>query len=168
MRIVLAGPESSGKSSLAVFLSGFYKGRLILEYSRSFLNSTQRKIGPEDIMHMAINQHDISLHHYLGEGIQFEDCDLLNYIIWLDLKFKMNNTEIEKLWLKSSPDLYLLCFHDILWEYDPLREDPKGRGTIFRKYQEYLENAGFNYQIITGAGIQRINRAKFFINQIMK
>lgn len=119
-------------------------------------------------MHMAINQHDISLHHYLGEGIQFEDCDLLNYIIWLDLKFKMNNTEIEKLWLKSSPDLYLLCFHDILWEYDPLREDPKGRGTIFRKYQEYLENAGFNYQIITGAGIQRINRAKFFINQIMK
>ena len=71
--------------------------------------------------------------------------------------------------IKNHPyDLYLLCYPDIDWEPDVLRENPHNRLELFELYKKELETRHLNYRIIKGEGNLRFDNAVKTVNQFLK
>ena len=158
-KLILIGPESTGKTTLSIYLAKLYNFDLITEYSRIYLSKTSNSYSYEDLKKIAIQQNQIEK----GNGSEkiIVDTDLLTIKIWSEFKYGSCDAEIEK--IISSYDrkkrYYLLLKDDIKWEYDPLRESKNDRSEIFSLHKSLLEKKGFNYSIISGTGINRINNA---------
>ena len=65
--------------------------------------------------------------------------------------------------IKEDYDHYLICYPDIPWEKDTLRENPYDRKRIFKLYLNELNNK--SYTIISGSEINRIKQAQKIINK---
>ena len=158
-KLILIGPESTGKTTLSIYLAKLYNFDLITEYSRIYLSKTSNSYSYEDLKKIAIQQNQIEKDN--GSEKIIIDTDLLTIKIWSDFKYGSCDPEIEK--IISSYDrkkrYYLLLKDDIKWEYDPLRESKNDRSEIFSLHKNLLEKKGFNYSIISGTGINRINNA---------
>ena len=168
MRMVFTGPESTAKSSLATWVSNYYKYRLIPEYSRIYLKDKAGCYDQNDIMQMAVRQHCMAFEGRGGAMGQIEDCDLLTYLIWLFYKYGELDQDIYLMWLDNLPSLYLLCAPDILWHADPLREHPDDRKVLFSIYMKFLNSARAPFCIITGQANQRVTRTIFWIESYRK
>lgn len=167
MRIVFTGPESSGKTSLANFISYQYKGKLIPEYSRQYLNENGPLYTKDEITQMAISQHTKAINCHSNANLQIEDGDLLTYIVWQQVKYGRINEHLMELWHTNAPDLYLICFPDLPWIYDPLREHPMDREMLFKIYLATISKNGLKYQIISGVGQQRLSLVNFYLRSLV-
>ena len=158
-KLILIGPESTGKTTLSIYLAKLYNFDLITEYSRIYLSKKRNYYVYEDLKKIAIKQNQIERDNRSEKIIM--DTDLLTIKIWSEFKYGSCDPEIEK--IISSYDrnkrYYLLLKDDIKWEYDPLRESKNDRAEIFSLHKNLLEKKGFNYSIISGTGINRINNA---------
>ncbi len=160
--IVLTGPESCGKSWLAVQFSNKYKGTLIPEYSREYLARTKAAYEQEDLFKMA-ETHRSQLLQQAKSHLVVCDTDLLTYYIWNKVKYKEDNRQLLNWWLETLPDFYILTYPDIKWQFDPLRESPQLRQELFNLYRRELESQKLPYGIVTGNGMLRFARAEFFV-----
>ena len=158
-KLILIGPESTGKTTLSIYLAKLYNFDLITDYSRIYLSKTSNSYSYEDLKKIAIQQNQIEKDN--GSEKIIVDTDLLTIKIWSEFKYGSCDPEIEK--IISSYDrkkrYYLLLKDDIKWEYDPLRESKNDRSEIFSLHKNLLEKKGFSYSIISGTGINRINNA---------
>ena len=158
-KLILIGPESTGKTTLSIYLAKLYNFDLITEYSRIYLSKTSNSYSYEDLKKIAIQQNQIEKDN--GSEKIIMDTDLLTIKIWSEFKYGSCDPEIEK--IISNYDrkkrYYLLLKDDIKWEYDPLRESKNDRSEIFSLHKNLLEKKGFNYSVISGTGINRINNA---------
>ena len=78
-------------------------------------------------------------------------------------KFKSLNHLIEQYLSETQFDLIVLCYPDIPWEYDPLRENPNDRDRLFSLYLETIQNSGVEYVVVQG---NRENRLKKVLNKL--
>ena len=167
-RISITGPESTAKSWLTKELAKYYDAVYVEEYSRLYLK-TNTDYSKNDILKIAQKQlereNEIAA---TNEGIIFCDTDILVNKIWSNYVFNEYNTWIENKFLQHEYGLYLLCYPDIEWEYDPLRENPSNRMEIFMLYKNELTKAGFNYQIIDGLNNKRLENAVRAIDSYME
>ena len=158
-KLILIGPESTGKTTLSVHLAKLYNFDLIAEFSREYLSKKNNSYDYEDLKKIAIQQNQIEKNNNSEKIII--DTDLITIKIWSEFKYGSCDSEIEK--IISSYDrnnrYYLLLKDDIKWEYDPLRENKNDRSEIFLLFKNLLEKEGLNYSIISGTGINRINNA---------
>ena len=158
-KLILVGPESTGKTTLSNYLAKLYNFDLITEYSRIYLSKKSNSYSYEDLKKIAIKQNQIEKDN-CSEKIII-DTDLLTIKIWSEFKYGSCDPEIEKIISNYDRNkrYYLLLKDDIKWEYDPLRESKNDRSEIFSLHKNLLEKKGFNYSIISGIGINRINNA---------
>lgn len=158
-KLILIGPESTGKTTLSVHLAKLYNFDLIAEYSREYLSKKNNSYDYEDLKKIAIQQNQIEKNNNSEKIII--DTDLITIKIWSEFKYGSCDSEIEK--IISSYDrnnrYYLLLKDDIKWEYDPLRENKNDRSEIFLLFKKFLEKEGLNFSIITGTGVSRVNNA---------
>ena len=138
-KLILIGPESTGKTTLSVHLAKLYNFDLIAEYSREYLSKKNNSYDYEDLKKIAIQQNQIEKNNNSEKIII--DTDLLTIKIWSEFKYGSCDSEIEK--IISSYDrnnrYYLLLKDDIKWEYDPLRENKNDRSEIFLLFKKLLE-----------------------------
>ena len=164
-KLILIGPESTGKTTLSVHLAKLYNFDLIAEYSREYLSKKNNSYDYEDLKKIAIQQNQIEKNNNSEKIII--DTDLLTIKIWSEFKYGSCDSEIEK--LISSYDrnnrYYLLLKDDIKWEYDPLRENKNDRSEIFLLFKKLLEKERLNFSIITGTGVSRVNNAIKIVEQ---
>ena len=166
MRIAITGPESTGKSELGFNLSKHYGIPLVPEYARKYLAQLQRPYNRSDLTTIAKGQQ--SLWKTYDDGRSFiSDTEMLTIKIWSEVKYQKCDGFISKAFRDQSFDLYLLCYPDILWQSDELREHPEknDRTQLFSLYRETLENMGFAYRIIQGEGDDRLKSAIEIINR---
>ena len=146
LKIIVTGPESSGKTTLCKSLSKHFKIPFIEEYARGFLNELGRDYTQSDLLKIAREQLQSELNS------QLLDTDLITIKIWSEYKYESCDkwilSQIEK--QKSENRFYLLCKPDIPWEADPLRENPNNREDLFELYKEELGNLGHDYFIVEG------------------
>ena len=158
-KLILIGPESTGKTTLSIYLAKLYNFDLITEYSRTYLSKTSNSYSYEDLKKIAIQQNQIEKDNSSEKIII--DTDLLTIKIWSEFKYGSCDPEIKK--IISSYDrkkrYYLLLKDDIKWEYDPLRESKNDRSEIFSLHKNLLQKKGFSYSIISGIADNRINNA---------
>lgn len=162
-RIVLTGPESTGKSALARQLAAHFETEFVPEFARDYLSSLHKPYQEADLLLMAQEQMQ-SEDHYAAlarNGLLFCDTDLYVIKIWSEHKYGRCHPWILEQIAARHYDLFLLCDIDMPWEEDPLREhpDPEMRQYFFKLYQENLKAAGQPFAVISGLGEERLMHA---------
>jgi len=146
VKVIVTGPESSGKTTLCKALSKRFRIPFSKEYAREYLDSLNRDYKQSDLTEIAKKQLQAE------NGIQLLDTDLITLKIWSEYKYgSCNNWILEQIERqKTEKRFYLLCKADIPWQADPQRENPNNREELFGLYKEELTNLGYDYFIIEG------------------
>ena len=145
-KIIITGPESSGKTTLCKNLANHFKLACSKEFARCYLEKNGYNYNQSDLLEIAKGQ-------LLSEkNYQILDTDLITIKIWSEYKYESCDSWIlEKInEQKLEQRFYLLCKPDIPWQSDPLRENPDNRDELFEIYKMELENLGYNYYIVEG------------------
>ena len=157
LKIIITGPESSGKTTLCKALSKHFNLPSQKEYARKYLDELERDYKKNDLMEIAKGQLKSE------QNTQLLDTDLITIKIWSNYKYgscdKWILDQLEK--QKSENRYYLLCKPDIPWESDQQRENPNDREEIFEIYKKELGALGPDYFIVEGG-----NRTKNSISKI--
>ena len=151
-KIIVTGPESSGKTTLCKALSIHFKIPFTEEYAREYLNNLGRKHSQSDLKEIAKGQLENEQTTTNKPQLSLYDTDLITIKIWSKYKYgscdKWILDQIER--QKSENRFYLLCNPDIPWQADVQRETPHEREELFEIYKKELEHLGHNYFIIKG------------------
>ena len=156
LRVVLTGPESTGKTQLAAQLAREFGCLWTPEIAREYLTEHGAGYGPEDVRTMARLQAERSAELAASSAqLVFDDTDVLTHRIWYREKYGERDPELEAMPLEG--DLYLLCAPDLAWAADPLREHPKesDRARHFKLYKTELEYSKKTYAVVSGQGSAR-------------
>lgn len=178
LKIMLTGPESSGKTTLCELLSKHYKAPLVAEYARAFFEKKQTpQYEQSDLALIAQGQIESEiLQSQQNPTILICDTDILTIKIWSEVKYGNCSTYLTQLidnQFKNDNLLYtthyFLCSPEgIEWEYDPLRENPNDREDLFKIYENALENYGKSYDILRGGIKERLAFAISIIEKMKK
>jgi len=145
-KIIVTGPESSGKTTICNGLSIYFKVPHSKEFAREYLSERKTKYNQEDLLKIAKGQ------FYSEKNNIILDTDLITIKIWSIYKFKYCESwildQIEK--QKQESRIYLLCKPDIPWEADSLRENRNNRMELFNIYLKEINNLRHKYYIIDG------------------
>ena len=157
LRIVLTGPECSGKTELTNSLSKYFKMPFVPEYAREYLSKKNKEYNLSDLL--KINDIQTKIQNATDGEMVFWDTDILTIIIWAKEKFNTKNEIFEKSLNENVPHFYLLCNPDLEWEHDDLRESPNDRYRLLREYQSILTKRRIPYAHIQGKGKIRLANA---------
>ena len=145
-KIIITGPESSGKTTLCQQLSNHFNIPFTQEFARLYVDSLDRDYIINDLLSIAKQQLKSEFNS------QLLDTDLITIKIWSEYKYgrcdKWILDEIEK--QKSEKRFYILCSPDIAWQTDSQRENPNDRKKLFEIYKKELENLKHKYFILNG------------------
>ena len=171
--VVITGPESSGKSTLATYLAAARSGLYIPEYARGYLAAASRMAVQEDFDHLLAAQNNLlqaaaQQQARNPDKIRFILQDTGSEILWLWQQDKFNlSPAVETSLLQQRPDLYLLCRPDLPWEYDPLREDPHRRNLLFLRLREKLLDLKAPLVEVSGFGESRNKKALKALDRLL-
>jgi NadR type nicotinamide-nucleotide adenylyltransferase len=159
--VVLTGPESTGKSTLACQLAERLGGKCVREYARDYIEALGRFYTYEDVLHIFEYQLAVLQDpRWQGAPFLFLDTDLVILKVWFQEVFGKMPGNMDEVIRNRKIDLYLLCRPDIPWVYDPVRENPgERREELFAVYEQELQRAGLPYEIVGGKGTERLENA---------
>lgn len=166
-KIVLTGPESTGKTTIAKWLADYYKTIWVEEFGREYFVNKNGKLEFSDIIEIAkgqIKKEDEKFRN--ANKFLFCDTDLIVTQIWSEIYFKQCPTEVFELNANRTYDLYLLMDIDIPWEDDGTREFPHLRQWHFERIKEELEVRNLPFAVISGTYEQRVELAIELINRL--
>ena len=159
-RIVVTGPESTGKTAAVMHIASAFGVQYSLEFARTYLERLERKYTYEDLVPIARGQAawiDTASLEASKRGDQWvvADTDLLTIYLWSLIKFGKVDSYVVEILDRQRADFYLLMYSDIPWEPDPLREDPGTRKAIFKRYLKEIKKRNIPHKIIRGTGRER-------------
>ncbi len=177
-KIVVLGPESTGKSTLSETLAKHYGVVDCKEYARQYLHENGTKYNFEDLLTIAKGQLTLE-----NEAIQKAKQQLIDtsknkividtnmYVmkVWCEYVFNNCHTYILDEIHKREYDIYLLADIDLPWSADEMREypDEKPRQELFAIYKDILINQNTPWGIVSGVGDQRTQNALQLIDKIL-
>ncbi|MCU0399768.1 MAG: ATP-binding protein [Algoriphagus sp.] len=168
-RILILGPESTGKSTLAEDLAQHFGEPWVPEFAREYLEKFDRPYQFEDLAEIGKGQ--VKLEDQLAEKAKkflFCDTDLRVIHIWSEHRFgKTDPSVLEEIQVRKY-ELILLTDTDLPWEPDPLREYPEleMRQYFFDKYRKLAEQSGFPYLIVSGDREKRLKDAVIAVDNL--
>ena len=165
MKVVLTGPECSGKTTLATQLAEHFGVSIAPEPARAHLQPEQ-VYQPSDLLQLTAVQRRLEMME--PAGLQVFDTDLQTIYIWWQEKFGPAPEVLRRGYAEYSSQrdrIYLLCRPDISWEYDPLRENPHDRDRLYEIYSNDLKARGLVFELIEGQTDQRFKCAVDFIQR---
>lgn len=167
-KISITGPESSGKTALAKDLCDHFSFGYVAEYSRDLLQRGGKIVSAKDLVHIARQQINSELKAAGSSDIIICDTDMLVLKIWNEEKFGPLHPALNALYMHHAYDYTLLCAPDLIWEPDPLRENPFDRDRLFEIYKKNLIRNKAKFNIVTGKGLSRLNVAKDLISTYLQ
>lgn len=170
-KIVVIGPESTGKSTLSKALAAALQTVWVEEYARQYLEQLGRDYAIEDLLEIAKGQ-IASESKAQSQANQFLVCDTDLHVIkvWSEFKYGTCNSWILEQIATRKYDLYLLAAIDVPWTPDPLREHPDVniRALLFQQYLDIVQQSNTPFVIIQGSEEQRLIHALRAIEKHLK
>lgn len=157
-RVVVIGPESTGKSSLCAMLAEQFESSWCPEYAREYLTVNGKSYQYADLLKIAQEQLKLE-DRYANELIEskknpvlFVDTDMYVMKVWSEYVFHQCHHFILEQICERKYDLFLLCDVDLPWVQDDLREYPEDgpRKELFQIYKDLLVNQSVPWVVIKG------------------
>jgi NadR type nicotinamide-nucleotide adenylyltransferase len=166
-KIVVIGPESTGKSTLCEQLAIQYQTEWVPEFARNYLLEIRRPYTYEDLLYIAegqIRQEDRIVSDTKSDLV-FIDTDMYVMKVWCEYVFKKCHRYILDEIVKRKYDGYLLCNTDLPWVADELREYPdlESRERLYQMYKDIMINQHVPWIDISGNYEERLQKAINFI-----
>ena len=175
IRIVVIGPESTGKSSLCEALAEHFNAVWCPEFAREYLTSHGKDYTCDQLDEIARGQLKLEDEHAALASLQwlnqeehvtpkpllFVDTDMYVMKVWCEFVFGKCHAWIQEEISKRKYDLYLLCNTDLPWQQDHLREYPdlETRESLLGIYRDLLKHQFVPWEEISGTGPDRIETA---------
>lgn len=173
-KIVVIGPESTGKSTLCEQLAAHYNTAWCREYAREYLLKHGTSYTYNNLLTIAKGQIELedktaadAVQKYIsgpsaGSPILFIDTDMYVMKVWCEFAFNQCHQWIIDQIVTRRYDLYLLCNTDLLWVKDELREypDPETRERLYHIYKDIMINQHTPWVEISGDYGERFEKAK--------
>ncbi len=167
-KIVVIGPESTGKSTLCAALAAYYNTIWCKEYARQYLLENGTDYTYDNLLTIAKGQLALEKEAKTKANKLFVvDTDMYVMKVWCEFVFNKCHIEILQEAAQQKTDLYLLCNTDLPWTKDELREYPDAttRQKLFLHYKDIVINSGVAWALVSGIGQERTDAA---INAIEK
>ncbi|MDV7137948.1 ATP-binding protein [Maribacter sp. TH_r10] len=173
VKVVLFGPESTGKTTLSEQLARHYHSVWVPEYAREYLqdkwNNERKTCEPDDLLPIAEGQ--MRLENDLAQkatNVLICDTDLLETKVYSEAYYLgYCDPMLEKYALENQYDLYFLTYIDIPWEKDDLRDKPNERERMFLYFKETLEKYNRNFVTLKGDKTTRLKTAVEHIDNLL-
>lgn len=173
VKIVLFGPESTGKTTISQQLARHYNTVWVPEYARDYLqnkwNNFRKTCENDDLIPIAIGQmkmeNDLSKK---ADRVLICDTDLLETKVYSQEYYGgYVDPRLDEAAQTNTYDLYLLTYIDTPWEADDLRDRPELRLEMFQAFENALKTHGKKYIILKGSRKKRFNKAVKAIDKII-
>lgn len=181
-KIVIIGPESTGKSVLSQQLANHYETTWCPEFAREYLLTNGTNYDYDDLLTIAKgqlaledeyattleNQSQTMLEN--GEHLPlFVDTDMYVMKVWCEFVFEKCHRFILDEIVRREYDLYLLCNIDLPWVKDELREYPDivSRKKLYRIYKDLMTNQQVPWVDISGDYEQRLQKAVVAVDKML-
>lgn len=161
-KIVVIGPESTGKSMLCEKLAQHFKSEWVREYAREYLLQNGTSYNYDNLL-------DIAKGQIAGEEAAaampgrrlFIDTDMYVMKVWCEFVFEKCHHWILNRIVERPYDLYLLCNVDLPWVKDELREYPDlvTREKLYHHYKDIMINQPVPWVDISGNYEERLQKA---------
>lgn len=165
-KILITGPEASGKSALCSALSRRFNVPWVPEAARAYLGELKRPYKQQDLSDILENQLKAEKEAYDPSG-RLLLCDTGPEVlyVWSEEKYRSVSADIKDALYAMDYKAILLLKPDLPWEPDPLRESPDlaVRMRLFNRYVELLNLNGFSFEVIEGSGERRTELASQFV-----
>jgi NadR type nicotinamide-nucleotide adenylyltransferase len=181
-KIVIIGPESTGKSTLCEQLAQHYETKWCPEFAREYLLTNGTNYEFDDLLTIARGQLALEDEYtttlekqslsFLEEGGHiplFIDTDMYVMKVWCEFVFgKCHRFVLDEI-VKRNYDLYLLCNTDLPWVKDELREYPDliSRRKLYNMYKDIMINQPVPWVDIRGTYDERLQKAIHAIDQLL-
>lgn len=173
IKVVLFGPESTGKTTLSRQLARHYNSVWVREYAREYLqnkwNNERKTCEPKDLLPIAIGQ--MKLENELAQktnSVLICDTDLLETKVYSEAYYQGTcNPVLDTYALKNSYDLYFLTYIDTPWEADDLRDKPNERKRMFEAFETTLKTYNKPYVLLKGNKKERLKLAVKHIDKLL-
>lgn len=177
-KVVVIGPESTGKSTLSAQLADHYASDWVPEYARAYLLEHGMNYTYNDLLTIAQGQ--LALEDSYLEAISSKSPAISSPVIFID-----TNMYVMKVWcefvfgkchdwilhqiVERPYDLYLLCNVDLPWTKDELREYPdlESRERLFHIYRDIMINQTVPFVEISGEHEKRFNIARIAVDELL-
>jgi NadR type nicotinamide-nucleotide adenylyltransferase len=172
-KIVIIGPESTGKSTLCKQLAEHYNAIWVAEYAREYLLKNGTNYTFENLLDIAkgqVKNEELGIRNWEASGKSaignrqskiFIDTDMYVMKVWSEFVFEKCHHWILNRIAERKYDLYLLCNIDLPWVKDELREYPdlKTRERLYQHYKDIMVNQHVPWVEISGSYEERLQKA---------
>jgi len=174
IKVVLFGPESTGKTTMSELLAKHYDTVWVAEFAREYLqdkwNNERKTCEDSDLIPIARGQ--IALENKLAlkaDRILICDTDLLETKVYSEEYYGgFVHPNLDKYALKNQYDLYLLTNIDTPWEADDLRDRPDQRQEMYQAFENTLIRYKRPYIKLDGSIKERVELATTAIDKLLK
>lgn len=174
IKVVLFGPESTGKTTLSRQLARHYSSVWVPEYARDYLqdkwNNERKTCEPKDLLPIAIGQ--MQLENHLAQKtdtVLICDTDLLETKVYSEAYYSGTCDPIlERYAVNNSYDVYFLTYIDTPWEADDLRDKPNERERMFKAFESALIKHNKEYVLLKGDKKERLETAINYIDDLLQ
>ena len=172
-KIVVIGPESTGKSTLCEQLAKHYNSLWCPEFAREYLLKNGTDYTYEDLLTIAKGQ--IALEEKFAsmansQKFLFIDTDMYVMKVWCEFVFGNCHRFILDQIIERKYDLYLLCNTELPWVKDELREYPDlaRRQKLYNIYKDIMINQFVPWADISGSYEERLAKAVVAVDTIIR
>ncbi len=176
-KIVILGPESTGKTTLCKQLADHYQTKWVPEYAREYLVQNGSDYSFDDLLTIAkgqINSEEIYIKGMATvpdkSKFLFIDTDMHVMKVWCEFVYNKYHPFILEQIAERKYDLYLVCNTDLPWIRDELREyrDIETRQRLFKIYIDTMINQTVPWVEISGTDEERTQKAIQAIDSFFK
>lgn len=173
VKVVLFGPESTGKTTLSCQLARHYNTVWAPEFAREYLqdkwNNERKTCEQSDLIPIAEGQ--MGLENELArkaDKVLVCDTDLLETKVYSEEYYGgFVDPKLDEAAIANTYDIYFLTYIDTPWEADDLRDRPEQRLEMFKAFENALKKYNRPYVLLKGDKETRLKKAVAIIDALL-